>query len=172
MPDPIAEGQCCVDCLVLLANGETSPDMSEEQTKEYLNRVAERNPPGTVTLGGLDHECRDAEGRIADECTEDQLGFSWGGCDVCGSSLGGDMERVTFWPEPEPITPGPVVTEVAEGNTFIAGVGEVPIYTPPTGVTTVTNDNGAEVTVIHPDSLGAWLADLNATYGPESEPEL
>lgn len=89
-------GAACVDCLILLANGETSPDWTEEETAEYLARVASRNPPGSVTLGG-DHSCRDSEGNIADDCECEQLGFSWQSCDVCGSNLGGDRHAVTFW---------------------------------------------------------------------------
>lgn len=153
----ICEGTACVDCVVLLANGETDPNWSQASTDEYLARVAERNPAGTVTLGSIEHECRDSDGRIADECEEDNLGYSRRGCDVCGSSLAGDLQRVTFWEPESSVNTGPVVTDVTEGNVFIAGVGEVPAYTPATNWT-------AEVHADYPHEPGR-LYDCSACEG-------
>lgn len=60
MPDTyVCSGWCCIDCLMLLANGETPPDMDESETAEYLARVAQHTAGLDVTLGMLreDHEC-------------------------------------------------------------------------------------------------------------------
>lgn len=96
-------GWCCSDCLMLLANGETDPDWSEEETAEYLKRVEHYTEGCEVTLGMFKefHECLDESGEIADDCECEMLTFSWSPCDVCGSSLGGSRDAVTFWEKKE-----------------------------------------------------------------------
>lgn len=78
-----ADGQCCVDCLMLLANGETDPDWDEAETAEYLARLEARGVTGENVTIACDEDC---EGW-----------FSWSPCDVCGSTLGGDRHPVVFW---------------------------------------------------------------------------
>jgi hypothetical protein len=53
-------GECCTDCLFLLANGDTPAGLSEEETAEYLARVAQHCEGCEVTLGMFreDHPCR------------------------------------------------------------------------------------------------------------------
>jgi hypothetical protein len=100
---PAGSGWVCVDCLFLLANGETNPEWSEAETAEFLARFAERNPAGSVTLGlgREEHDCRDSngetEGDRGGECECERNSFSWSPCDTCGSSLGGQRDAVTFW---------------------------------------------------------------------------
>jgi len=58
--DDTFSGWACTDCLMLLANGETPGDWTEDEVAEYLARV-ERHCAGTeVTLGMFreDHDCR------------------------------------------------------------------------------------------------------------------
>ena len=73
MADVIMEGECCADCLIVMANGDYS-GMSETKAA-MVNR-------------GLDA----LEGYAAPSCGEDCEGahFSWAPCDCCGEYLGGD----------------------------------------------------------------------------------
>jgi hypothetical protein len=105
-----ANGWCCVDCLMMLANGETDPNWTDDETAEYLARLDARGVTGeTITLGrmfgedGCEHTSEDwhsGDGTSEDhaESCERQT-FSWSSCDVCGSTLGGAREAVTFWEE-------------------------------------------------------------------------
>lgn len=74
-------GSACTDCLMLVANGETPPEMDEAATAAYLAEV-ERRSAGYTVVPACDEEC---EG-----------GFSWSACDLCGSTLGGDRHPVAF----------------------------------------------------------------------------
>lgn len=56
----LCNGWCCVDCLMLLANGETPTEMDEAETAGYLARVA-RHTEGCNTVLGMpreDHDCK------------------------------------------------------------------------------------------------------------------
>lgn len=64
----------CVDCLFILANGE-SESATDEWLSDYLPRLNGRE----ITLG-------DGEGH-----------FSWKSCQGCGSRLGGDRFEATEW---------------------------------------------------------------------------
>lgn len=91
------ETWCCTDCLMLLANGETPPEMSEEETASWLARV-EGDGSTRVTLGRHTDVCGCEDwdtDKHRDEC--ERMEFSWRGCDVCHSHLGGAREAVTFW---------------------------------------------------------------------------
>lgn len=98
----VCNGWCCTDCIMLLANGETSPEWTEEEETEFLERF-NRNPAGSVTIGIVraEHECLDENGQTASdlggECFCEQMSFSSSSCDVCGSTLAGDRHAVTFW---------------------------------------------------------------------------
>ncbi len=98
-----ANGWCCVDCLVYLANAETPPELDEEATEAYVARVW---GAGAVSLGrmfgedGCEHTAEawhagEGQEEHAETCERDE--FSMGGCDVCGSTFGGAREAVTFW---------------------------------------------------------------------------
>lgn len=57
--DKAFSGKCCIDCLMLLANGETDPDWSPEELADYLARVDHYTSGTEVTLGAFrsDHGC-------------------------------------------------------------------------------------------------------------------
>lgn len=94
-----ASGWACTDCLMLLANGETPDRMSEAETAEWLVEI-ERRHSGPITLGRAlgDEGCTCTEWD-SDEHREgcERTEFSMFGCDMCGSSLGGARDAVTFW---------------------------------------------------------------------------
>lgn len=116
-------GAACTDCLMFLANGETPPEMTEEETEEYLDRVSSSAGEGMYwNVGGEhaedcpnmargacivganddpnDHDYHDHEEGtwIGDtDCYCDDLGFSWSACDVCGTRLGGDRHAVHYF---------------------------------------------------------------------------
>lgn len=96
-----ANGWACVDCLMLLANGETPPEMTEDETTEYLARVdAGCSGSSLVTLGrlyGEEHGCEHTNDDDDDHYQCETLDFSMSHCDVCGSRLGGSRHAVTFW---------------------------------------------------------------------------
>lgn len=81
------DGEMCVDCIMLLANGETPPEMSDRETEDWLAAI-DRNWP-------------ESEGwHLVPACDEGCEGsFSWRACDVCGSNLGGDRHPVYAWRE-------------------------------------------------------------------------
>lgn len=57
--DQVYQGWACTDCTMLLANGETPPDLDETETTLYLERVARGCAGCEVTLGMFreDHAC-------------------------------------------------------------------------------------------------------------------
>ncbi len=67
--------QVCVDCAMLIANGEASP--------EHAEKVSE--------IWGDD--CVNLVLSCGDECDES---FSWSDCDGCGSSLGGTRHEAAL----------------------------------------------------------------------------
>lgn len=94
----------CGDCLCLIANGETPPELSEEGTARYLAAV-EDDPDGWTTCTGS-HECEHcgAEMRAAREALgapdpwqECEGWFSHSACGVCGSGR---------WEDPDPFANG------------------------------------------------------------------
>lgn len=95
-----SNGWCCTDCVMLLANGETPPEMNEGETATYLALVEEYTSDTEVTLGrklGEDGcECEDWDTDSHREGCE-RMEFSSRRCDVCGSRLAGAREAVTFW---------------------------------------------------------------------------
>lgn len=94
-----AELSVCIDCALLVANGETDPNLTEEETADFLVRFEDANAGCQVTLGSI--ECEHC-GRAARE--EDPDGtetcepwFSWSSCDGCNSPLGGDRHHAVAW---------------------------------------------------------------------------
>lgn len=77
-------GEACVDCLMLLANGETPPEMDENETQSWLELIGHRTEGFTV-VPACEEECKGS--------------FSMSPCDVCGSHLGGDRHPVVFLPK-------------------------------------------------------------------------
>jgi hypothetical protein len=117
--DNRSPGWACIDCLILLANGDGPQDMTDDDLSDYDRRVSETFSQYEVTLGHVtaDHtgyECPrkggwdkwddDLEDWIPvpgdpdDECDCEIRPFATGGCDVCESPLAGEMHAVTFWP--------------------------------------------------------------------------
>lgn len=72
----IIDIKACSDCIMLVANGETPVDMDEDETAAYVAEIADYTRGWDLVYGG------------------DDLGFTYDGCDVCGSPLGGDRWRV------------------------------------------------------------------------------
>jgi hypothetical protein len=93
----------CIDCYMLHCNGETDPDMSEEETEEFLARYARGTEGMEVTAGMLReyHECLDDDGQTANdqgnECYCEERTFSWQACGICDSNLGGSRHALTLW---------------------------------------------------------------------------
>lgn len=90
-----AETWCCTDCMMLLANGETPPEMDEDETAAWLASLIST---ANITPGRHTDVCG-CEDWDTDEhrygCEHDS--FSWSACDVCHSHLGGERHAVTFW---------------------------------------------------------------------------
>lgn len=78
------EGQICTDCVLLVANGDTSGYPGD--VDEYLRRVdaGYGSDVETVVVG-----------------TGDAY-FSWSACDLCNTRLGGDRMDATFFLRQEP----------------------------------------------------------------------
>lgn len=78
----------CVDCLMLLANGDVIDGDGNDITTEHGAKMDEQWPDTEITLGCADPDCDDD----GEEC-----GFSWQPCDGCDSRLGGDRYHATAW---------------------------------------------------------------------------
>src|SRR4051812_36292426 len=95
---------CCIDCLMWLANGETPPELDEEETQKWKENFWKRNEGYELTLGrmfgedGCEHTHEDWDEDSQPHALEcEQIEFSWSQCDTCGSNLGGERGAVTFW---------------------------------------------------------------------------
>lgn len=93
----------CVDCLMLIANGEvgdrgdignlTEYQQSEDDAHLYnLPGDDHQNNAASRHAARIDAHWPAADGwTIAPNCPEEcEGGFSWSGCDACGSTLGGE----------------------------------------------------------------------------------
>lgn len=92
-----ATGWVCTDCMMLLANGETPPEMDEDETAAWLDSLDDTEM--TPGMAWEDHdECTNhLAGEWTEECYCETIDFSWSSCDSCHSSLGGTRHAVTFW---------------------------------------------------------------------------
>lgn len=101
MIDILAYGWACTDCIMLVANGETPPEMNEEDTAEYLAEIDRRADGFHVGYGGEHEEdcpnMEDGQWKGTTDCYCETIEFSWSQCDVCGSNLGGARHAVHFW---------------------------------------------------------------------------
>lgn len=93
MAQETSTGWVCTDCMMLICNGETPPDMTEEETAEYLAGMDDEEiTPGLMTE---EHECGDPEN--CDHACDVQE-FSWKVCDSCHRpNNAGRRHAVTFW---------------------------------------------------------------------------
>ena len=68
----------CVDCLMLIANGDSNPEWSEEDERRHLDNMEQRLPSDeyVIALGDLERE------------------FDKGWCDSCGSKLHGYRQQM------------------------------------------------------------------------------
>lgn len=85
-------GECCTDCLMLIANGDTTGNSrceTEAGEAAYLADMARRTAGYWLTI---DYRGDDDGGQSPD------AGFSMSSCDVCGSNLGGDRFYVVGLP--------------------------------------------------------------------------
>lgn len=78
--DIIAE--CCDDCLMYAANGETPAELDEAQTEAWLT----------------EYKRRTAGYHVAPICDDYCDSFGMASCDLCGSPLGGNRHRVALMP--------------------------------------------------------------------------
>lgn len=97
-----SEIQVCVDCLLLLANGECDPDRQEETSANLAANWADFS----LVVGGSHNERCEAEWAAAGhqpwegrdhDCDCEELGFCQTSCDGCGSPLHGDRYAVTVF---------------------------------------------------------------------------
>lgn len=86
----------CGDCLCLVANGDTPPELDEDATARYV--AAATADPSHVATGSVECEyCGTAMRAAADALGFDDWAdcegwFSWSACDLCGSGRWGDPE--------------------------------------------------------------------------------
>jgi len=83
---------------MLLVNGETPPELDEEQAAAWLESL---DDDGEVTPGLMaeehDEDCPNHGDWIGADCSCEQQEFSWRPCDSCRSGFGGERHAVTYW---------------------------------------------------------------------------
>lgn len=70
-------GFSCIDCVMLIANGELPPEMNEEEAEDFLHTVTTAEGPNHILVLG-----------------DTEVDFSWRPCSTCGSPLGGTRIEV------------------------------------------------------------------------------
>lgn len=93
-----ATGWFCSDCFMLLVNGETPPEMDEEQTAAWLESLDDDDEV-TPGFGADEHDedCPNHGEWIGADCSCETMEFSWRVCDSCRTGLGGTRHAVTYW---------------------------------------------------------------------------
>lgn len=91
----------CSDCITLFANGETPPNMPEDETAAYLASIDSRTDGYHVAVGG-EHadDCPnmvDGQWEGSTDCTCETEEFLWRQCGACGSTVGGSRHAVTLF---------------------------------------------------------------------------
>lgn len=79
----VAEGSACGDCVIVIANDDTS-GMTDERATEVRAGIARTSSDGSNVVVA----CQEDEGTCED--------FSSRPCDVCGTSLAGDRHPVVW----------------------------------------------------------------------------
>jgi len=82
---------------MLLANGETPPEMSEDETAAWLNSLDDTEVTPGLRADEHDEACPNHGDWSGEECYCETVDFSWSPCDSCGSDLAGTRHAVTFW---------------------------------------------------------------------------
>lgn len=91
-------GWICTDCMILLANGDTPVDMSEEETATWLDSLSDDEMTPGLVSEEHDEDCPNHHDEWkGEECYCERQEFSWSACDSCGSKLGGERHAVTIW---------------------------------------------------------------------------
>lgn len=86
----------CPDCIMLFANGENPPEMSEDETSAFHAEIDHRTDGFHVAVGGPHEEDCGYDG--SNDCGCQEWDFSWHPCGTCGSTLGGSRHAVTLFP--------------------------------------------------------------------------
>lgn len=92
-----ATGWICTDCMMLLANGETPPEMDENETAAWLDSLDDSEMTPGLMADEHDEDCPNHGEWQGEECYCETQDFSWSPCDSCRSHLGGTRHAVTFW---------------------------------------------------------------------------
>lgn len=87
----------CQDCMMLLANGETPPEMSEEETAAWLDSLSDEEMMPGFGADEHDEDCPNHGDWIGADCSCETVEFSWRPCDSCRSGLGGSRYAATVW---------------------------------------------------------------------------
>jgi hypothetical protein len=82
MATVVFEGECCVDCLHLIANGDIPTDWDDKQVSEWLARIEKDNPDNYYAVVACPENC--------------DGGFSRSRCDHCGSTMSGERHQIAY----------------------------------------------------------------------------
>ena len=99
--------EVCVDCLLILANGDLGGDEEDRTTEEVVADITREwggllglvtgDVLGQITLGRIQEEDETETEFEENTQSEDEGWFSMSGCECCGSSLGGQRFYATAW---------------------------------------------------------------------------
>lgn len=99
----MGDGWACVDCAMLIANGDMPNWMDQEQCEQWIADIALRTHGHNWDCGrshaDCDHDEFDDDARS--EC--ETITFSSRTCDVCGTNLAGHRLGVHWYREKESV---------------------------------------------------------------------
>jgi hypothetical protein len=84
-----AECKACVDCYMVLVNGDASGNSDDWNEAKYAETCNAYNITAGHFHTGEYSNCSHAGTECEDDCDCERTEFSWSGCDICGSHLGG-----------------------------------------------------------------------------------
>jgi hypothetical protein len=92
----------CTDCLMLFANGETPPELGEDETAAWFAEIDRRTDGYHVAVGGAHEDgcpnlAPDGSWDGSTDCDCETEEFTWRSCGTCGSHLGGSRHAVTLF---------------------------------------------------------------------------
>ncbi len=87
----------CVDCLMLLANGEVFDSEGNDISDSHAREIEREWPGIEITLGRVQEWDESDEDFEAGQEYESEGWFSWYRCQGCGSRLGGQRYYATAW---------------------------------------------------------------------------